>query len=69
MISAEDTVARLLEEHPEVVDVVEEFHPHFKHLRNTLLRKVVGPRVTVAQAARIAGVPVEEMLTVLRRAV
>jgi len=69
MISADDTVARLLEEHPEVVDVLEEFHAHFKHLRNTLLRKVMGPRVTVAQAARIAGVPVEEMLTVLRRAV
>jgi len=69
MISADVTVARLLDEHPQLVEVLVGFNPHFEQLRNTMLRKVMGPRVTVAQAARIAGVPVEEMLTALRRAV
>ena len=69
MISAEMTVARLLDQHPELVDVLASYHPHFKQLRNRLLRRVMAPRVTVAQAARMAGVPAEELLSVLRQAV
>ena len=69
MISADMTVARLLEEHPELVEVLAGYHTHFKQLRNRLLRRVMAPRVTVAQAARIAGVPADELLGVLRRAV
>jgi len=68
MISADVTLARLLDEHPELVEVLADLNPHFKHLRNQLLRKVMAPRVTVAQAARIAGVPEEQMLEALRRA-
>ncbi len=67
MISGDTTVARLLEEHPALLDVLIEYHPHFKHLRNRLLRRVVAPRVTVSQAARIAGIPVTELLGALRR--
>ncbi|MGH7398303.1 MAG: DUF2249 domain-containing protein [Candidatus Rokuibacteriota bacterium] len=69
MISGEMTVARLLDGHPELIEVLAEFHPHFKQLRNRLLRRVMAPRVTVSQAARMAGVPAEELLGVLRRAV
>jgi uncharacterized protein (DUF2249 family) len=69
MISADMTVARLLEEHPELVEVLAGYHAHFKQLRNRLLRRVMAPRVTVAQAARMAGVPTDELLGVLRRAV
>lgn len=69
MISRDTTIASLLAEHPELVDVLAAYHAHFAHLRNRLLRKVMAPRVTVAQAARIAGVPPHELLRVLRRAV
>jgi uncharacterized protein (DUF2249 family) len=69
MITGDITVARLLDEHPELIEVLASHHPHFKQLRNRLLRRVMAPRVTVAQAARMAGVPAEELLTVLRRAV
>ncbi|MGH7300488.1 MAG: DUF2249 domain-containing protein [Candidatus Rokuibacteriota bacterium] len=68
MISGEMTVARLLDGHPELIEVLAEFHPHFKQLRNRLLRRVMASRVTVSQAARMAGVPAEELLGVLRRA-
>ena len=68
MITADVTVARLLDEHPEALDVLVELHPHFKQLRNRLLRRLMAPRVTVAQAARIAGVDADHMLHVLRRA-
>ena len=45
------------------------YHPHFKALGNRLLRRVMAPRVTIAQAAGMAGVPVQELLTALRSAV
>jgi uncharacterized protein (DUF2249 family) len=69
MISGDITVARLLDEHPELIEVLASYHPHFKQLQNRLLRRVMAPRVTVAQAARMAGVPADELLAVLRRAV
>lgn len=69
MISADLTVARLLDAHPALVDVLAGFHPHFRQLHNRLLRRVMGPRVTLAHAARIAGVPVDELLAAVRRAV
>jgi uncharacterized protein (DUF2249 family) len=69
MISADMTVARLLDEHPELVEVLAGYNPHFRQLRNRLLRRVMAPRVTVAQAAGMAGVPADELLSVLRRAV
>lgn len=68
MISGDITVARLLEEHPGLLEVLAAFHPHFKQLRNKLLRRVMAPRVTVAQAARMAGVRAEDLLAALRRA-
>src|SRR5512134_240259 len=69
MISGDITVARLLDEHPELVEVLAGYHPHFERLRNRLLRRVMAPRVTVAQAARMAGVPEDDLLAVLRHAV
>jgi uncharacterized protein (DUF2249 family) len=69
MISGDTRVGRLLDEHPELVEVLARYHPHFKMLRQKLLRRVMGPRVTIAQAARIAGVATEELLVTLRRAV
>jgi uncharacterized protein (DUF2249 family) len=68
MISGDVTVARLLDEHPELLEVLAGYHPHFGQLRNRLLRRVMAPRVTVAQAARMAGVPPDELLAVLRKA-
>jgi uncharacterized protein (DUF2249 family) len=69
MITGDMTVARLLDEHPELLDVLAGFHPHFQHLRNRLLRRLMAPRVSLVQAARIAGAQPEEMLAVLRAAV
>jgi len=69
MISPATRIGELLAAHPALVGVLAEFHPHFAQLRSRLLRKLVAPRVTVAQAARIAGVPVEALLGAIRRAV
>ncbi|HVQ77992.1 MAG TPA: DUF2249 domain-containing protein [Candidatus Binatia bacterium] len=68
MISGDTMVARLLDAHPELLEVLAGCHPHFRQLRNRLLRRVMGPPITVAQAAQIAGVPAEELLAALRSA-
>jgi uncharacterized protein (DUF2249 family) len=69
VISAGTPLGRLLDEHPDLVEVLARYHPHFERLRNRLLRKVMAPRVTVAEAARMAGVPATDLLRVLRAAV
>lgn len=43
--------------------------PEFERLRNPALRKVMANRVTIEQAARVAKVPLTEMLYVLNLAV
>jgi len=68
MISSDMTVGRLLDEHPELVEVLVRYHPHFTCLKKKLLRRVMGPRVTVAFAARVAGVPADDLVETLRRA-
>jgi uncharacterized protein (DUF2249 family) len=69
MISADTTIARVIDEHPQLVEVLAAVHPHFERLRNRILRKLMAPRVTVAQAAQIAGISPEKLLAELRRAV
>ena len=69
MISRETTLERLLDEHPVLVDVLVGYHPHFAELRDPQMRKVLAPRVTIAQAARMAGVAPEILLDVISRAV
>ncbi len=67
-ITADTRVSDLLDAYPEAVEVLAEFNPHFAKLRNRVLRRLMAPRVTVAQAAQMAQVDVGAMLTVLARA-
>lgn len=67
-ITADTRVSDLLNAYPQAVEVLAEFNPHFAKLRNRILRKIMAPRVTVAQAAQMAQVDVGAMLTVLTRA-
>jgi uncharacterized protein (DUF2249 family) len=68
MISGDTTVARLLDEHPALLDFLVTYHEHFARLRDEALRTMMAPRVTVSEAARMAGVDPGELLHALRRA-
>lgn len=68
MIAADTTVARLLDEHPQLLEFLAGYHAHFEKLRDPLLRRVMAPRVTIAEAARIASVDPGDLLAALRRA-
>ena len=68
MITKDWTVASLLKQYPETLEVLIEASPHFKKLRNSLLRKAFAPRVSIAQAASIGGVDAELLLDKIRKA-
>jgi hypothetical protein len=69
MITAETNLGQLLDEHPGLVEVLAGCHAHFTQLRNRKLRRMMAPRVTVGQAAAVAGMPVGDLVATLRRAI
>lgn len=69
MIARDTTLARVLDDHPQLVEFLATYDPHFEKLRNRLLRRVMAPRVTVAEAARMAGVDAGALVAALRQAV
>jgi len=69
MITAETNLGRLLDEHPGLVEVLADCHDHFARLRNRILRRLMAPRVTVGQAAGLAGMPAADLVATLRRAI
>ena len=68
VIRAGDRVARVLERDERLVEVFAAASPHFQRLRTPGMRRVMARLVTVGQAARIAGVPVDELLARLNGA-
>jgi uncharacterized protein (DUF2249 family) len=67
MIAAHTTVGRLLEEHPGLVETLASLHPLFEQFRGRK-RPVIATRMTLAEAARIAGMAVDDLVVSLRRA-
>lgn len=67
MITKEMKVSEILNKYPETIDIFIEASPHFKKLENKILRKTLARRVTVEQAAKIAGVDLNELLFKLNK--
>ncbi len=67
-ITPETRVGELLDAYPELEDELLEMSPSFAKLRNPLLRKTVAKVTTLSQAARVGGLPIEQMINSLRRA-
>jgi len=68
MVRPEMKVAEVLKRWPELLPVFLEASPAFQKLKNPLLRRTMPNLVTVAQAARIAGLDPEELVARLNRA-
>ncbi len=62
-------VLELIETYPELEDVLIEYAPAFKNLKNPVLRRTVAKIVTLQQAAAIGGVKTEELINRLRKEV
>lgn len=58
-------ISILIKENKDVIDTIASINSHFKKLKNPILRRALAPRVTIADASRIGGVPVEVFLNKL----
>ena len=67
MITKEMKVSELLDRYPDLLPVLAGYHPHFRRLKNKVLRKLMAPRVTLEQAARMAGVDPADLLLTLKK--
>jgi len=67
MITKELKISRLLKEYPDSLSVLLKTSPHFGKLQNKLLRKALAGRVTIEQAASIAGVELNYLLAELNK--
>lgn len=65
MITKDLKISKLLQEYPGSLDVLLGISPHFSKLQNKLLRNTIAGRVTVEQAASIAKVELNNLLSEL----
>jgi len=65
-INAQTTIARVLKQCPEALEVIIAIHPRFSKLRNPLLRKLMAGRTTLAMAAKVGGFAVAEFYKALK---
>lgn len=69
IISPKTKVLQLIETYPQLEDVLIEFAPAFKKLKNPVLRKTVARIATLQQAAAVGNVKVEDLINRLRKEV
>ena len=60
IITPKTKVFQLIETYPQLEDVLIDYVPAFKKLKNPVLRKTVAKIATLQQAASVGGVKVEE---------
>lgn len=69
VISPRTKVLQLIEAYPQLEDVLIEYVPAFKKLKNPILRKTVAKIATLQQAATAGNVRVEDLINRLRKEV
>ncbi|WP_167613757.1 DUF1858 domain-containing protein [Maribellus sediminis] len=69
IITPKTKVLQLIEAYPQLEDVLIDYVPAFKKLKNPVLRKTVAKIATLQQAAAVGGVKVEDLINVLRKEV
>ena len=69
IITPKTKVLQLIESYPQLEDVLIEYVPAFKKLKNPVLRKTVARIATLQQAASIGNVKVEDLINRLRKEV
>lgn len=67
IITGRTKISQLLKYNKEAIDVIASINPHFRKLKNPVLRRLLAPRVNIADAARIGGITVVEFLQKLRQ--
>ncbi len=61
-INSNTKISKILRENTEAISTIASINKHFEKLNNPILRRVLAPRVTVKDAAKIGKVSVNEFL-------
>ncbi len=69
IISPKTKVLQLIETYPQLEDVLINYVPAFKKLKNPVLRRTVARIATLQQAATVGNVKVEDLINILRKEV
>lgn len=69
IITPKTKIYDLLDAYPQLEEVLIEEAPQFKKLKNPVLRKTIARVTTLAQAAVVGGLKVEELILKLRKEV
>ncbi len=62
LVNAKTKISHLIKYDKKAIDVIASINPLFRKLKNPILRKLLAPRVNVADAASIGGVSVNDFL-------
>jgi Domain of unknown function (DUF1858) len=68
-ITPETKIAEMLEAYPQLEEILIRQSPHFKALKNPILRKTVAKVATLERASQMSGIPVRRLVATLRAAV
>lgn len=66
LITPKTKIAELLDAYPQLEEELIQLAPQFKKLKNPVLRKTIARVTTLAQAALVGGLRVEDLITNLR---
>ena len=66
-ITPDSKLGELLDRWPALEEVLVELSPHFRALKNPLLRKTVAKVATLGQVSKASGVPLAELIDRLRK--
>lgn len=69
IITPKTKILQLIETYPKLEEILIEYAPVFKKLKNPILRRTVAKIATIQQAAAIGNVKVEDMINHLRKEV
>lgn len=65
-INLNTKVSELIKANDKSIDAIASLSPHFNKLRNPILRKILAPRVTIADAAKIGKVSTDDFINKLK---
>jgi uncharacterized protein (DUF2249 family) len=64
-INSKTRISQLIKHNVDAIEAIASINPHFNKLRNPMLRAVLAPRVSIADAARIGNCEIEDFFVKL----
>ena len=66
LINSQTKISVLIKHNMEAIDVIASINPHFKKLKNPILRALLAPRVNIAEASKIGKCSIDVMFEKLK---